>query len=156
MWQAELGVTVELRAMEWKTYLAAQNKLDYELCRSSWVADYNDPNTFLDMFMSNNGNNRTGWRSERYDQLLREANKQTDLAQRAALLRRAEQLLVEEDVTIAPLYFYAGFNYYRTNELAGIYPNVIDQHPLNAIRWLAGGPAGSQWNPDRRMASGPR
>ncbi len=72
-------------------------------------------------------------------ELLREANKQTDLAERAALLRRAEQLLVEEDVTIAPLYFYAGFNYYRTNELAGIYPNVIDQHPLNAIRWLAGG-----------------
>src|SRR5260370_11630391 len=111
--------------MERKTYLAAQNKLDYALCRSSWVADYNDPNTFLDMFMSNNGNNRTGWRSERYDQLLREANKQTGLAERAALLRRAEQLFVEKDVTIAPLSLYAGFNYYPTNELARIYPQVV-------------------------------
>ena len=41
-----------------------QSALDYHVSRSSWIGDYNDPNTFLDMFMSQNGNNRTGWSNE--------------------------------------------------------------------------------------------
>ena len=67
MWKQELGIDVELRSQEWKVYLATQRQLDYDTCRSSWIGDYNDANTFLDMFMSNNGNNRTGWKSVRYD-----------------------------------------------------------------------------------------
>ena len=39
--------------------------LDYDFCRSSWVGDYNDPNTFLDMFVTDGGNNRTGWSNAR-------------------------------------------------------------------------------------------
>src|SRR5262249_32210877 len=54
MWRRELGVSARIRKLEWKTYLRAQSDLDYDLCRSSWIGDYNDPNTFLDMFMSNN------------------------------------------------------------------------------------------------------
>ena len=69
--------------MEKKVYLSAQNRLDYDLTRSSWIGDYDDPNTFLDLFRSNNGNNRTGWKNARYDALMREANRQTDLARRA-------------------------------------------------------------------------
>jgi oligopeptide transport system substrate-binding protein len=134
MWRRELGVNVELRAMEWKTYLAAQNRLEYDLCRSSWIADYNDPNTFLDMFMSNNGNNRTGWRSEEYDGLIRRANELADLDRRAALLREAEMLLLRRDTPIAPIYFYAGVNFYNPAKIEGIWPNIIDQHPINAIR----------------------
>ena len=56
--------------MEKRVYLAAQNHLDYDLTRSSWVGDYNDPNTFLDLFRSDNGNNRTGWKNARYDALM--------------------------------------------------------------------------------------
>jgi oligopeptide transport system substrate-binding protein len=133
MWRKELGVEVQLRQLEWKTYLAAQNKLDYDLCRSSWVADYNDANTFLDMFMSNNGNNRTGWKSQRYDQLLREANHEVERTRRAWLLRRAEEILVSEEVPIAPLFFYTGITFFNPARLTGIYPNVIDQHPVDAI-----------------------
>ena len=133
MWRKELGVEVELRQLEWKTYLAAQGRLDYDLCRSSWVADYNDANTFLDMFMSNNGNNRTGWKDARYDQLLREANQQVDGSRRAVLLESAEAILVREQVPVLPLYFYTGFTFYDPTKLAGIFPNVIDQHPVDAI-----------------------
>src|SRR5690606_32432865 len=57
MWERELGIRVELRRMEKKAFLVAQNSLDYDISRSSWIGDYNDPNTFLDLFMSNNGNN---------------------------------------------------------------------------------------------------
>ena len=67
MWRNELGVEMELRQAEWKVYLDLQSKVDYDTSRSSWIGDYKDPNTFLDMFMSGNGNNRTGWTNHHYD-----------------------------------------------------------------------------------------
>ena len=70
MWEEQLGIHVELKEMEKGVYLAAQNHLDYDLTRSSWVGDYDDPNTFLDLFRSDNGNNRTGWKNARYDALM--------------------------------------------------------------------------------------
>lgn len=83
--------------MEWKAWLRAQSMLDYDLVRSSWVGDYNDPNTFLDLFMSENPNNRTGWRNPAYDRILRQANAETDPARRQELLCAAETILVEQD-----------------------------------------------------------
>lgn len=138
MWRRELGIAMELQQMEKKVYLDAQTHLTYDLSRSSWIGDYNDPNTFLDLFLSNNGNNRTGWKNERYDRLMGEANAQTDLQKRAALLREAETLLVRDEVPIIPLYFYAGYNFYHAPGISGIYPNLLDLHPVNAIRKAAG------------------
>ena len=81
MWRDVLGVEIELRQIERKVFYSSQSKLDYDLSMSSWIGDYNDANTFLDMFMSTSGNNRTGWKNDRYDALIREANQQTDLKQ---------------------------------------------------------------------------
>jgi oligopeptide transport system substrate-binding protein len=133
MWRKELGIQMELRQMEKKVYLAAQSALDYQLSRSSWIGDYNDPNTFLDLFISNNGNNRTGWTNFPYDALMREANGQPDLVTRTELLKKAETILVRDEVPIVPLYFYVGYNFYHPDRIAGIYPNILDLHPLNAI-----------------------
>lgn len=134
MWKQELGIQMELRQAEWKVVLASQSRLDYDLCRSSWVGDYNDPNTFLDLFMSQSGNNRTGWKSARYDQLMLQANAQTDPSAREQLLQTAETLLVREALPIAPLFFYRGISCYNSEIIQGIYPNSIDQHPINAIK----------------------
>ncbi len=134
MWQRELGLKAELRQMEKKVFLKAQSGLQYDVSRSSWIGDYNDPNTFLDLFLSNNGNNRTGWENARYDRLIREANLQTDLARRADLLQEAEKLLVREEVPLIPLFFYNGFNYYNPERIQGVYTNILDLHPINAIR----------------------
>jgi oligopeptide transport system substrate-binding protein len=133
MWRRELGVKMELRQMEKKVYLRAQSTLDYDVSRSTWIADYNDPNTFLDLFQSNNGNNRTGWKNARYDELMRQANLQTDIQHRAQLLAQAETILVRDEVPIAPIYFYNGFNYYHPARVHGIHSNVLDVHPINAI-----------------------
>jgi oligopeptide transport system substrate-binding protein len=133
MWQAELGVRAELRKLEWKAYLVAQSRLDYDLCRSSWIADYDDPSTFLDMFMSHNGNNRTGWAHPAYDALLREANAELDPLRRRQVLRAAETLLVQEEAPILPLYFYNGLSYYDSNRIEGIFSNPLAEHPIRAI-----------------------
>ena len=134
MWREELGIEVELRQIERKIFYSAQSRLDYDLSASSWIGDYNDPNTFLDMFLSNSGNNRTGWNNARYDDLIRQANLQTDLQRRAALFRQAETILIAQEVPIVPIYFYAGFNYFDPNKIQGIYQNILDEHPLQVIR----------------------
>jgi len=137
MWKRELGISMELRQVESKIFLAAQSALDYDICRSSWVGDYCDPNTFLDLFMSNSGNNRTGWRSQQYDRALSNANAATDPRKRLMLLRDVEAILIEEELPIIPLFFYKGICYYRPDEITGIYPNLIDQHPINALRRIS-------------------
>ncbi len=134
MWREVLGVELELRQIERKIFFNSQSRLDYDLSASSWIGDYNDANTFLDMFVSNSGNNRTGWKSPRYDDLVRRANMQTNLKRRAELFQEAETLLVVEETPIVPLYFYAGFNYFDPNKIHGIYQNILDEHPLQSIR----------------------
>ena len=136
MWRTELGIEMELRQSEWKVYLEDLSKLDYDVCRSSWIGDYTDPNTFLDMFMSNNGNNRTGWANPRYDALINEANAEPDAAGRAKLLARAETLLVRDEAPVVPLYFYVGLVLFDANKWEGIHlqGNLVDQHLVNFIK----------------------
>ncbi len=134
MWERELGIPVNLRRMEKKAYFVAQRSLAYDVSRSSWIGDYNDPNTFLDLFLSGNGNNRTGWSNDRYDQLLRAAASEPDLEKRAGILSEAETLLVRDEVPVIPLWFEVGFTLYRPDAFEGIHPNPVDTHPINAIR----------------------
>jgi oligopeptide transport system substrate-binding protein len=133
MWQTELGITVELRQAEWQVYLAAQTALSYDTCRGSWIGDYNDANTFLETFLSYNGNNRTGWTNSSYDKLVAEANQQPDPVRRAQLLHAAETILVTADVPVIPLYFYTGVNLFDTNVIAGVFNNILDEHPIYMI-----------------------
>ena len=134
MWRDTLGVEMELKQLEWKVFLGAQSRLDYDASRSSWVGDYNDPQTFLGMFTSGDGNNRTGWKNQTYDALIREAGEQPDQDLRASLFQRAEALLVRDEAPIVPLIFYVGINYFDTNRIQGVYQNLLDSHPLQSIR----------------------
>ncbi len=78
MWRDALGVNVSLTRQEWKVYLNSMTSLDYDICRSSWVGDYPDPNTFLDLFLTEGGNNRTGWSDLAYDALIADAAREPD------------------------------------------------------------------------------
>jgi len=140
MWKKELGITMELRQTEWKVYLADQSQLNFDTTRSSWIGDYVDPNTFLDMFMSGNGNNRTGWKNPKYDDLVRSANQERDPVKRAQILHDAEVMLVREDPPIAPLFFYIGVNIFDPDKVEGVYQNLLDEHPLWPLK-RKGGPA---------------
>ena len=134
MWRDGLGVEIRLRQIERKIFFNVQSRRDYDLSASSWIGDYNDANTFLDMFVSESGNNRTGWKNTRYDGLVSEANRQKDLGRRTRLFQEAETILVAEEVPIVPLYFYAGFSYFDPEKITGVYQNILDEHPLQSIR----------------------
>ena len=135
MWRQSLGVNVQLLRQEWKVYLNSMSRLDYDIARSSWVGDYPDPNTFLDMFVTGGGNNRTGWSDPRYDQLIAAAAAETDRPARYEILREAEKILVCEEMPVCPLYFYVGIQLYDSKKLGGIEGNVLDEHPLKAMFW---------------------
>lgn len=68
-----LGIPVNAYNQEWQSYLDTTRTLDYDVARAAWVGDYADPNTFLDMWVTNGGNNQTGWSSPLYDELIRAA-----------------------------------------------------------------------------------
>ncbi len=133
MWRDNLGIQMNLRQVEWKILLSSYSHLDYEVARSSWTGDYNDANTFLDCFTSDNGNNRTGWKNAQYDALINEANRQTDAKKREQLFQQAETLLVRDEMPIIPIYYYVGLNYFDTNKIQGFYQNILDDHPLQPI-----------------------
>ncbi len=135
MWQRHLGLTVALTSEEYKTYLDSQKKVDYDVSRSSWVGDYNDPNTFLDMFLTTSGNNRTGWSSPAYDQLIAQAASEADPAKRYAILRQAETQLIETECVVAPVYHYVGVQFYQPDFLGGVEANLTDEHPLRCLFW---------------------
>lgn len=130
MWRNQLGVNVNLARQEWKVYLNSLSSLDYDIARSSWVGDYPDPNTFLDMFLTGGGNNRTGWSSAEYDALIDAAAAELDPAKRFELLQQAEELLVVEEAPVAPIYFYVGIQLFDPGKLGGIEPNLLDEHPI--------------------------
>ena len=133
MFERELSVNMGLRPQENKAYLNTMSSLDYDLARSSWIGDYNDPNTFLDMWVTGGGNNRCGWTSPEYDGLIAEAARENDPAKRFDIFRRAETLLVREAVPICPLYFYVGIQLYHDDKLGGVQSNVLDEHPIREM-----------------------
>ena len=133
MFERELGVSMSLRPQENKVYLHTMSTLDYDLARSSWIGDYNDPNTFLDMWVSGGGNNRCGWSDPRYDALIAQAARELDREQRFDLFRRAEQILVSEQTPICPLYLLCRHPALRRRRLGGVEPNLLDAHPLREM-----------------------
>jgi oligopeptide transport system substrate-binding protein len=135
LFERELGVRIELLGQEWKVYLRSLSALDFDICRSTWVGDYNDPNTFLDMFVTGGGNNRTGWGSVEYDHLIAKAARTLGRQARFDIFRRAEHLLVSEAAPVVPLYFYVGIQFYDGTRLGGIEANLLDEHPIREMFW---------------------
>ena len=106
MWKNYLNIDIKLLNQEWKVYLATESAGDYQISRGGWIGDYVDPNNFLDMFLCNGGNNRTGWCNEEYDRLILEvAPSQASHEQRLKIFQQAETMLLE-DMPIIPVYTY--------------------------------------------------
>lgn len=132
MWKKNLNVDIELLNKEWKVFLESQNRKDYDISRAGWIGDYNDPNTFLDLWVTDGGNNRAGWSNKNYDALIGEAAKTSDPKTRMELFQKAERILMDE-APVMPIYVYSRVGLIRP-EVKGWYPNILDIHPLKYVR----------------------
>lgn len=104
-WKQTLGISVEVKPMPFKSRLQAMQDGDFDIAFAGWAPDYNDAMTFLDMFVTTNGNNYGKYSSKEYDKLIEQAKEEVDAEKRQELLIQAEQMLVSTDAPVFPLYF---------------------------------------------------
>ncbi len=131
MWKTALGVNIRLTNTDWKVYLSRTSNLDYDISRAGWIGDYPDPNTFLDMMLTDGGNNRTGWSSAKYDELIAQAATLSDQAERYQVFQDAESIL-DLEAPLLPIYTYTRVAL-RLPSVKGWYPNILDHHPFKFV-----------------------
>lgn len=131
MWKKHLGAEVSIEQREWKTYLSRMSALDYQLALGGWIGDYPDPTTFLDMWKTGDGNNRTGWSNKEYEALLAKAEHIKDPDERLRTLEKAEALFLSE-MPIIPVYWYTS-NYLLHTSVKGWHPLLLNNHPYKFV-----------------------
>ena len=148
---AGVGITMNLVNQEWNTFLNTRKAGDYNIARNGWVADYNDPICFLDMWVSASGNNdvqfgkganadlamysldltpygydvkvENGTWAETYDVLISSIKSCTDKDARYAMMHIAEDMLMSTGC-LTPLYFYTDI-YMLDDSVQGFYSNPL-------------------------------
>lgn len=131
-WKQNLGITVPLRSMEFKTYMNARSKLEYKgFAIGIWGADYMDPFTFLGLFTTPVGVNGTGWYDLKYVAMLDEANRTLDHQQRYELLAKAEKYLLDAQPVI-PIET-SSVNFLKKPYVKGMYPNAASIYPWKYV-----------------------
>jgi len=131
MWKKNLNIDIALRNEEWKVYLDSERRMDYDLSRSSWVGDYPDPSTFMELFVTDGGNNETGWGNKEYDRLVAIGGFTNNTAVRWDAYHEAEAILMNE-MPFIPIYFYTQARLIRPS-VKGWYPNLTDQHDYKFV-----------------------
>ncbi|GAI18819.1 unnamed protein product, partial [marine sediment metagenome] len=104
-WYNTLGVSVTLQSLDWGDYLNQLENDDFQVWRLGWCADYNDAYNFLHDALdlrSRYGN----WANTAYDDLLSQAIQEQDPNTRKDLYKQAEEILVENDAVMIPIYYY--------------------------------------------------
>ncbi len=140
---ARYGITVTLQNQDWSTFLQTRKEGNYDVARNGWVADYDDPSSYLTMWTTQSGNNdcqfgkgnhkdaaiysadlnnngkiddnekNLTW-AQSYDVLMNNAAKETDAAKRFQILHAAEDVLMSTGA-ICPIYYYTDIYMLKTN-----------------------------------------
>lgn len=132
-WEKNLGVKVDLENQEWKTYLKTREKGEFDVARAGWVGDYQDPNTFLELFISTSSMNGGKWNNPEFDALIKKATTISDTKKRLETLRKAEDLLMKKDQAVMAFYYYSQSNLIDSDKWGGWYTNTMDVHPTKNI-----------------------
>ena len=140
-----------LENQEWATFLETRKVGDYTVARNGWVADYNDPSSFLDMWITASGNNdvqfgkgdhanvaaysidctdigvdlkvENGTWSQTYDAVISKAKSCTDSTTRYKLMHKAEDLLMQTGC-LTPIYYYTD-TYMISKNVSGFFSNPL-------------------------------
>ncbi|ARU62248.1 hypothetical protein CBW65_15455 [Tumebacillus avium] len=101
-WRTALGVDVEIENVPFKLRLQRSQQGDFDIVFSFWGADYNDPMTFLDMWITDGDFNEAGYSNTKYDDLIKKAQAEPDAKKRMGYLYEAEKILMD-DMPIGPI-----------------------------------------------------
>ena len=95
-WLENLGIDVTINPMITKQGSANRKNGNYVMSLTGWGPDYNDPMTFLDLWVTDGGNNQTGFSDAEYDELIDKATTETDLEKRQEYFYRCEEIIAEK------------------------------------------------------------
>lgn len=116
----KLGVTMTIDQLEWAVFLDVRNTHDYEVARGGWTADFFDPASLMELWITGGGNNDAAYSNPEYDALYKQAQAEPDPAARLALFHQAEDLLME-DCAVIPIYYYSETYLVKNDEYTGYF-----------------------------------
>ncbi len=105
IWKDELGLEITIESQEWAVFQTNRTEGNYEIARHAWLGDYVDPMTFLDMWVSESGQNDAKWKNPEYDALIETAKKSSDQAERMTAMHEAEKIIMT-DLPIIPIFHH--------------------------------------------------
>lgn len=132
-WEDALNVPVEITEIPYPRYFDAVEEGDFTVGTVSWVADFADPLSFLQMWTSGSNLNNAGFSNDEFDSLIRSSFDQSDNT-RYETLAEAERILLKTGVVL-PISHSPAINLVDANEIEGWYPNPLDIHPFKYIRF---------------------
>lgn len=105
-WMRVFGIQIKLLGVEHKVYVEKLHKSDFQMAAGSWLADYGDAFSFLEVFKDRDSStNHTHWGDASYTEMLDASNVAADPKQRQELLARCENILLEA-MPIIPVFHY--------------------------------------------------
>lgn len=145
------GITMTIASQEWNTFTETRKNGEYAFARNGWLGDYNDPISFLDMWLSGSGNNdiqygkgdnenvayysvdatslgyslkvTNGTWAETYDKIIGLVKAEKDQQKRMDLMHLAEDLLMQTG-GIVPIYYYVDL-FMVSTRLQGVYASPL-------------------------------
>ena len=127
-----LGVELVLRTYPSGMYYSTIASSDADLIFTSWIGDFADPLAFLELFRAGSTMNDSGWKNQKFNELLEQAAIASDEQSRLNLLGQAENILLDEAMII-PLYRTVTSSIIDLKEVGGWYANAFDVHPLKYL-----------------------
>jgi peptide/nickel transport system substrate-binding protein/oligopeptide transport system substrate-binding protein len=128
-----LGIPVKLDVVPFNRYFDSLAQNDYDIGSTSWIGDFADPYTFLQMWRYDSNLNNALFNDEDYEKLL-ERSMSEEGEKRFETLAEAEQLLLDRG-TVLPVSFSPALNLVDTDEIEGWFFNVMDIHPFKYFRF---------------------
>ncbi|SCW31819.1 oligopeptide transport system substrate-binding protein [Borreliella japonica] len=134
-WKKNLNIDVELENEEWTTYLNTRSNGNYEIARAGWVGDYADPSTFLSIFTQGYTQfSSHNYSNLEYDELIKKSDLELDPIKRQDILRQAEEIIIEKDFPIAPIYIYGNSYLFRNDKWTGWNTNISERFDLSQLK----------------------
>lgn len=96
MWNKTLGINIEIEQITYAECLSRQQSGDFEIVWAGWGSDYDDPYSYLELFMSSSAYNYSGFQNDEYDALMTATQTEIDAAKRMNMMHQAEQILIDE------------------------------------------------------------
>jgi oligopeptide transport system substrate-binding protein len=109
MLKQNLGIDVKIEQVEYATYLNDLKRKEMQMFNIGWIADYLDPQDFLDILLhSESSNNYGNYANPEFDRLVEQARTERDQQRRFALYQQAEQIAINDAIWI-PMWFDKGY-----------------------------------------------